>query len=871
LSFFPHRFNRLSIASDPRPNGASNGSRPPNASGSGPGAFPIGSPRSGSIYFRSPVSVDEVAEGVTANIGLRRRGQNDAGAKGQFDGPDQVNFFRQALAGSGRVEITLNADGRIANKVTATVQMRSGLRSRGDNMHRHFRLAAVLLATGPVWGAEPDYVRDIRPVLVEKCYVCHGPAQQQGGLRMDRQQDRISAAGGGAQSELVRRITSKDPAVRMPPRPTSLGLEPGEVDILKAWGAAGALGEDPAAIAPRTVSLLAAVDREDTAQVRAILKNRALVNVPDSDGASPLMHAALNTGTESMKILLEHGADPNLRNNEGATALIWAADDAAKVKLLLAAGADVTPKTKHGGTALLAASLPYGSSSVVAQLLARGASVAVTDLDFWTPLLRASASGDVESMKFLLAHDADPNAVTGFNPLTAAVWYGNLNGVRLLLAKGARVDGKDAFGFTPLVLASLWDNKEIARALLEKGADVNLPAVDLQFMKRSPGTPLMLAAYAETTNPDLVKMLLAGGAKVDFATPGGETAASRALEKGRSPVLAALLAVGAKEPARSASPKPRFVDPVPDVRNAVERSLALLQAADASFFRQTGCKSCHNQSLPAMALGLAAERGFRFDREAARRQSDTIATALKSQREKMLQWMDDEGPPLSGSYALVSLSAAAYPADNITAALTRNIAARQLPAGNWHPAGARPPMEYSDVQATAFAIRSMRLYGGGARAEEFETRIDRARKWLLSSEPRSTDERVFQLLGLYWAKTDAARLKKLAAAQLAEQRSDGGWAQLPTLSSDAYATGQVLYTLNQAGGLATTDPAYIRGVKYLRETQMPDGSWLVETHAIPIQPPLDAGFPHGRNQFISAAGTSWAAMALMLTVAAQAH
>jgi hypothetical protein len=42
-----------------------------------------------------------------------------------------------------------------------------------------------------------------------------------------------------------------------------------------------------------------------------------------------------------------------------------------------------------------------------------------------------------------------------------------------------------------------------------------------------------------------------------------------------------------------------------------------------------------------MALGLARERGFRFDREAARRQSDTVAEALKSQREKMLQWMDE--------------------------------------------------------------------------------------------------------------------------------------------------------------------------------------------------------------------------------------
>jgi ankyrin repeat protein len=568
-----------------------------------------------------------------------------------------------------------------------------------------------------------------------------------------------------------------------------------------------------------------------------------------------------------MKILLQHGADPNVRNNEGATALIWAADDPAKVKLLLAAGADVHAKTRHGSTALLAASLKYGSSAVVAQLLEHGAKVNVADPDGWTPLIRAAASSDVESMRLLLAHGADPNAAdVALTPLTAAIWYGNLEGVRVLLANGARANGKDAFGFTPLLVAALWDHKEIAGLLLDKGADVSLAVENNTFMKRNPGTPLMLAAYAEAMNPAMVKMLIARGAAVNFATPGGETAASRAREKGQSQVLVALLGAGAKEPVTPVTAKPHHLDPVPDLHTAVERSLAALQPSDASFFMQTGCKSCHNQSFPEMALKLASERGFRFDGKAARRQADTIAEVLKSQREKMLQWMDDDGPPLSGSWALIGLAAAGHPADNTTAAFVRNLAARQLPAGNWHPTGARPPIEYSDVSATAITIQAMRLYGAGSRAPEYEVRIDRARKWLLDIRPRFNDESVFQLLGLYWAKSSAAVLKNSAAALLAQQRSDGGWAQLSTLPSDAYATGQVLYALNQAGALSTSDPAYLRGVKYLRETQRPDGSWLVESHAIRIQPELDAQFPHGQNQFISAAGTSWAAMALMLTV-----
>src|SRR5438552_9910183 len=80
----------------------------------------------------------------------------------------------------------------------------------------------MVLCAGQVAGAKIDYARDVRPVLTEKCYVCHGPAQQQGGLRLDSKPQRLSAAG-GTKSELVRRIVSQDQTVRMPPWPTSLG------------------------------------------------------------------------------------------------------------------------------------------------------------------------------------------------------------------------------------------------------------------------------------------------------------------------------------------------------------------------------------------------------------------------------------------------------------------------------------------------------------------------------------------------------------------------------------------------------------------------------------------------------------------------
>jgi hypothetical protein len=87
------------------------------------------------------------------------------------------------------------------------------------------------------------------------------------------------------------------------------------------------------------------------------------------------------------------------------------------------------------------------------------------------------------------------------------------------------------------------------------------------------------------------------------------------------------------------------------------------------------------------------------------------------------------------------------------------------------------------------------------------------------------------------------------------------------MGPDAYATGQALYAL-QAAGVASGTPAYRKGADYLLRTQLEDGTWFVQSRGFGFQPYLETGFPHGRSQFISAAATSWAAMALTHTLPA---
>ena len=129
------------------------------------------------------------------------------------------------------------------------------------------------------------------------------------------------------------------------------------------------------------------------------------------------------------------------------------------------------------------------------------------------------------------------------------------------------------------------------------------------------------------------------------------------------------------------------------------------------------------------------------------------------------------------------------------------------------------------------------------------------------SRAKNNDDRGWRLLGLAWAGVDKNATQQALRELLAAQRTDGGWSDIPSTESTAYATGQALFALHTAG-LPSSDPAYERGVQFLLKTQQEDGSWYVKTRALGFQPYFDAGFPHGFDQWISAAGTSWASMAL---------
>jgi hypothetical protein len=298
----------------------------------------------------------------------------------------------------------------------------------------------------------------------------------------------------------------------------------------------------------------------------------------------------------------------------------------------------------------------------------------------------------------------------------------------------------------------------------------------------------------------------------------------------------------------------------------VEAAVPLLQQTAETFFAKSGqgCVSCHHQSLPALALQLTRERGFRVDEKKAKLQAEATQRLLAGRRERLLQGMG-VADQLDASYWLLGLAAAGVARNETTDALVHYLTLKQAPDGRWRTTLSRPPANDSDFTATALAVRGLRLFAPPGRREEIAGRIGKARAWLRSATPQTTEDRALHLFGLKWSGAPTEDLDQAAAALLAQQREDGGWGQLASLPSDAYATGQTLVALQQAAAVSVTSPAYRRGVEFLLKSQQADGSWLVESRSLAVQPYFETGFPYGRSQFISCFATSWATMALALT------
>jgi ankyrin repeat protein len=342
--------------------------------------------------------------------------------------------------------------------------------------------------------------------------------------------------------------------------------------------------------------LMDAVKAGNREEVRALLRNRALVNTREADGTTALEWAVRADDLPMARLLLEAGADAAASNRYGVTALELAAGNgnAALVEALLKAGADAGA-IKPGGQTILMGAAHTGNPDVVRILLEHGgADVNARESSYGeTALMWAAAENHPAAAKLLIEHGADVNGrsktltydkdrfglegvVTvlphgSMTPLMYAARQGSLGAARVLADMGAAVNLVDPDGTTALLFAIINGHFDTAALLLAKGADANLAdstgmaalyaTVDMNTLGEIYGRPAQHPVSGDTSALDLMRLLLKSGgnpnARLKSATlyrahtPGeptlgeGATPLMRAAKNGDAAAMRLLLDNGA--------------------------------------------------------------------------------------------------------------------------------------------------------------------------------------------------------------------------------------------------------------------------------------------------------------------------------------
>lgn len=302
------------------------------------------------------------------------------------------------------------------------------------------------------------------------------------------------------------------------------------------------------------------------------------------------------------------------------------------------------------------------------------------------------------------------------------------------------------------------------------------------------------------------------------------------------------------------------------IKSAIQKSIPLIEKATAGSARERKCFTCHNQALAVLVLDEAKQRGFTIDEANFQVQIEHTAAHLKRGLNHYRAGKGQGGGPDTASYALWTLELAGRQPDEVTTAVTGYLLERDKDKQHWIRNSTRAPSMSSDTNTNYFVIRTLKTFGTKEQHPRIEARFKQAQQWLLDLKPASTEEQVFQLRSLFLLDVEESVTKAAIKELIKLQNPDGGWSQLPTMNSDAYATGTVLVALLRSDQIKADHPAITQGIQYLLQTQQPDGSWHVVSRAKPFQTYFETGYPHGKDQFISVTASSWATVALLLAL-----
>ncbi|XP_061602864.1 ankyrin repeat and SOCS box protein 2-like isoform X1 [Cololabis saira] len=233
-----------------------------------------------------------------------------------------------------------------------------------------------------------------------------------------------------------------------------------------------------------------------------------MTNKKTAHGETALLVAINKDYLECVRLLLEHGADPNIQNNEKETPLYRACElnSPAIVAMLLNRGATVNTRCNQDWTAVQEA-VVRNNVEICEMLLKAGAKLNLRNMYGITPLFTAAQSGQLDTLRFLLKHGADINtqAADGATALYEAAKNGHEGVVELLLSQSADANKPGRTGLLPLHIAAKRGSDTIVSMLI--------PVTGKTRVNRSGISPLHLAA--ENNHDDTLELLIEAGFNVN--------------------------------------------------------------------------------------------------------------------------------------------------------------------------------------------------------------------------------------------------------------------------------------------------------------------------------------------------------------------
>ena len=260
-----------------------------------------------------------------------------------------------------------------------------------------------------------------------------------------------------------------------------------------------------------------------------------------------------------------------------------------------------------------------------------------------------------------------------------------------------------------------------------------------------------------------------------------------------------------------------------EVRQAISRTIPLLEKASAGSADERTCFTCHSQAMPVLALAEARRHGFEIDQDNFQRQIDHTRRHLKRGEKAYLNGKGQGGGVDTAGYALWALEDGDREPDEVTQPVVDWLLQRQHDKGYWKCSSNRPPSEASNFTSTYLAVRALDRFAKDQQAQDVAAAKEQTSKWLAEAEPKDVEDHVFRLLSFDYVDTPAQQTSAATEQLKGWQRTDGGWSQKEDLESDAYATATVMYALHRVG-VSRDDDSWRRGVRFLLDAQQEDGS-----------------------------------------------